>query len=104
MPSMVNLFSLAVPRTLADDCRNCSRAADVELVQDDTGNHAGDGPHVGAVRQRFEHFAGDDGLLQAVEVSIRGDWPLTVMDSSSVPISSLKSARETWSEFTEMLR
>ena len=75
-------------------------AADVELVQDDARNDAGDRPHVGAVRQRFEHFAGDDGLLHAVDVSSSGDWPLTVMASSTVPISSLKSARETWSEFT----
>jgi len=39
-----------------------------------------------------------------VDVSISGDWPLTVTDSSTAPISSLKSARETWSELTVMLR
>src|SRR5581483_4094435 len=40
------------------------RASDVDFAQRDAGQHLGDGPDVGAVRQRLERVARDDRLPQ----------------------------------------
>ena len=98
----MNLFSSALPRTLAEDWRNPSVPPTSSLLRTTPGmTRAIDHTSVrfGSVSSVSREMTV---CLTPLDVSSSGDVPLTVMASSTAPISSLKSARDTWSELTAM--
>ena len=104
MPSIVNLFSLLVPCSVADDCRKPSEPPTSTLLNVTPGSILA----IAHTSLRFGIASSASREMtvcrRAVVVSSNGASPLTVTPSERDPISSFRSARAVTSEFTTMFR